>query len=89
MGWRRWPGFADYKLDGYEVMGFGAAIRLMKGGERVSREGWNDKVWVALQLPDEHSKMGAPYFYISTVSGKLVPWLPNQADLLADDWKVL
>lgn len=28
----------------------------------------------------------APYLMMSTVDGTLVPWLPSQSDLFADDW---
>mgnify|MGYP001614980343 CR=1 FL=1 len=51
------------------------------------REGWNGiGQHIALQVPDENSKMTLPYFYISTVDDKLVPWLASQTDMLADDW---
>lgn len=43
-------------------------------------------MWLALQVPDAHSKMSLPYIYMSTVSGDLVPWLASQTDVLADDW---
>jgi len=43
-------------------------------------------MWLALQIPDEHSKMTLPYIYMSTVDGKLVPWLASQTDMLAEDW---
>lgn len=66
---------------------FGYAVRLLKAGKRVSREGWNGRgMWLALQVPDEHSKMGLPYIYMRTVDGKLVPWLASQTDMLAEDW---
>jgi hypothetical protein len=70
-----------------ENMNFGAAIEALKDGRRVSRAGWNGKgMWLALQVPDAHSKMGLPYIYMSTVTGQLVPWLANQTDVLAEDW---
>jgi hypothetical protein len=66
---------------------FGWAIQQLKSGEKVSREGWNGKgMWLALQVPDEHSKMSLPYIYMSTVDGRLVPWLASQTDMLAIDW---
>lgn len=70
-------------------MNFGEAISNLKIGARVSREGWNGKgQYLALQRPDEHSKMTLPYIYIHTVQGNLVPWLASQTDMLADDWFV-
>jgi hypothetical protein len=71
-----------------EGMDFAVALRALKAGRRVSRAGWNGpNQWVALQTPDEHSKMSLPYLYISTVDGRLVPWLASQTDLLAEDWR--
>ena len=70
-------------------MNFGQALEALKNGDRVTREGWNGKgMWLALQRPDENSKMGLPYLYIRTVTGKLVPWLASQTDMLAEDWSV-
>lgn len=70
--------------------GIGWAIEQMRSGQRVQRAGWNGKgMWLALQVPDEHSKMGLPYVYMSTVTGQLVPWLASQTDLLAEDWGVV
>jgi hypothetical protein len=68
-------------------MDFGGAIRVLKSGGRVAREGWNGKgMWLALQVPDAHSKMSLPYIYMKTVDDKLVPWLASQTDMLAEDW---
>lgn len=71
-------------------MTFGDAVELLKRsgpGARVAREGWNGKgMWIALQRPDEHSKMRLPYLYMRTVGGDLVPWLASQTDMLAEDW---
>jgi len=71
-------------------MDFGEAIRAMKQGHRVARQGWNGKgMWLALQVPDAHSKMRLPYIYMSTVTGDLVPWLASQTDMLAEDYGVV
>lgn len=69
---------------------FEQALVWLKSGEKVARLGWNGAgQWVALQVPDEHSKMTLPYLYIHTVRGDLVPWLASQTDLLASDWVVV
>lgn len=61
-----------------------------KATSRFARKGWNGPgQYIQLQIPDEYSKMGLPYFYICTVQGKLVPWLASQTDMLADDWMVV
>lgn len=67
--------------------GFGWALDELKAGFKVARQGWNGKgMWLALQVPDEHSKMTLPYIYMRTAHGNLVPWLASQTDLLAVDW---
>lgn len=72
---------------GFQLHDFGWAIRSLRNGGAVNREGWNGKgMWLKAQFPDEHSKMTLPYIYMSTADGKLVPWLASQTDLLADDW---
>lgn len=71
-------------------MGFEWALQRLKEGEAVAREGWNGKgMWIALQTPDENSKMTLPYIYMSTVIRDLVPWLASQTDLLSEDWQVV
>lgn len=69
---------------------FGWALRRLKNGESVQRSGWNGKgMWIALQVPDAHSKMQRPYIYLSDAQGLLVPWLASQTDVLADDWQLV
>ena len=71
-------------------MDFGEAIRAMEEGKRVSRRKWNGPdQWLAIQVPDEHSKMRKPYIYISPVDGEFVPWLASQTDMLQKDWYVV
>ena len=68
-------------------MNFSVALDVMKDGHRVCRSGWNGKgMWIAIQFPDEHSKMTKPYVYMFTAQGDLIPWLCSQADMMADDW---
>lgn len=68
-------------------MNFGWALEELKAGRKVARGGWNGKnMWVALQRPDEHSKMTEPYVYMKNAQGGLIPWLASQADILAEDW---
>ena len=68
-------------------MDFGEALNVLKRGGRVTRSGWNGQgQFLEMQFPDRHSKMTLPYIYISTVDGRLVPWLASQTDMLAHDW---
>ena len=72
------------------MLSFGDAIVALKAGQRVGRAGWNGKsMWLALQVPDAHSKMTLPYIYMSTAQGDLVPWLASQTDILATDWALV
>lgn len=65
------------------------ALNAMLAGHKVQRAGWNGKgMWVALQKPDQYSKMQRPYIYISTAQGELVPWVASHGDLLANDWRL-
>ena len=81
-----------------DTCGFGVALALMKAGEKMRRRGWNGKgIFIALQRPDEHSKMTSPYIYIDTTClqsdnpdapRSCVPWLASQTDMLAEDWEI-
>lgn len=69
---------------------FGHALEGLRGGLRLAREGWNGTgMHIALQVPDENSKMRRPYIYLCPVDGELVPWVASQTDLLASDWYVV
>ena len=67
----------------------GWAVKQMRNGSRVCRSGWNGKgMYLEIQVPDAHSKMGHPYVYICGADSKLIPWNCSQADLLATDWEL-
>jgi len=69
-------------------MDLGSALHVLRDGGKVTRAGWNGAgQWIALQVPDENSKMRKPYLYISPVDGEFVPWLASQTDILATDWE--
>jgi hypothetical protein len=76
---------------------FGVALRALKAGEKVARQGWNWKgMWLKLQVPDEHSKMTLSYIYMEYPEGHpaypngcRVPWLASQTDMLGEDWMVV
>ena len=80
-------------------MNFGRALEALKNGKRAARKGWNGKgIFIALQHPDENSKMTSPYIYIDTTGlqttnldapKSLVPWLASQTDMLSDDWEII
>lgn len=76
-------------MESITAFGFGEALVRLRQGKKVARLGWNGRgMFLALQVPDEHSKMQQPYIYISPVSmaGGLVPWVASHPDLLTADW---
>jgi Protein of unknown function (DUF2829) len=72
-----------------KAMDFGGAIQCMMAGGTAYRGAWANGVFLAIQKPDDHSKMTQPYIYRQQGEmdgGKCVPWVPAQEDMLADDW---
>ena len=80
-------------------MSFGLALEALRKGFKVARKGWNGKgIYIEMQNPDEFSKMTQPYLYIVTTNlitnnqyapKGIVPWLPSQTDILAEDWLIV
>jgi hypothetical protein len=85
-------------------MDFSDALKEIKSGRRLVREGWNGKDMFIFLVGGSTFKVNrAPLLGIypegteityhghidmKTAQGYVVPWLASQADLLADDWKV-
>lgn len=80
-------------------MDFGDALKMLKTGNFVVRKGWNGHgIHLGYHVPGKHAMMTTPYIYIDT-SGLhtknpdapkvIVPWLPSQTDMLANDWQVI
>lgn len=68
-------------------MDFGEALKRLKAGEQVSREGWNGKGQFVVILDDPLGEMFAvPVLALATVPGVYVPWVASQTDILASDW---
>lgn len=77
-----------------QTFAFGEAIRNMKNGYKVARNGWNGKeMYVTLIPPGNAMFQGFPMqkcLAIKTADDKMQPgWLPSQADLLAEDWQIV
>lgn len=79
--------------------GFEYAIRMVKNGYRMKREGWNGKdqyielaTNVSFKRPDgqiinaDHKDMGDKAIVFYGTSGIQIGWLASQADMLAEDW---
>lgn len=74
------------------VAGFGWALALIKDNKKVARAAWHGRklgheMWIAVQNPNENSKMGHPYIYMRVADGKLIPWVPSHTDMFAEDWE--
>lgn len=65
-------------------MDFGEAIKKVKAGYKIQREGWNDK-----QQYVEHAAIGNKALAFVGTSGVQLGWLASQADMLAEDWKCI
>ena len=83
-------------------MDFGKAIQLLKEGKRVQRKGWNGKgQYIELAtcisytntnkevINAEHDAIGNKAIAFVGTSGVQLGWLASQADMLAEDWKVV
>lgn len=78
-------------------MNFGEALERVKSGKKIQREGWNGK--------NQFVELGCHVFYVRPngdvitaihevlifygTSGVQVGWLASQADMLAEDWRVV
>lgn len=73
-------------------IGFEGALKALKKGARVARDGWNGKNMFVYLAPS-HSWAGEiqlePFLVMRTADNNHVPWLASQTDLLAEDWCVL
>lgn len=73
--------------------GFGWAVKRLKEGNYVSREGWNGK-GMYLFLIMSAKLDGGPaevcqFIMMKTAQGDYVPWVASQSDILGEDWFVI
>ena len=81
-------------------MDFSEAIKKVKAGYKIQREGWNGKQqyvelassvsYVNAQgkiVNVEHAAIGNKALAFVGTSGVQLGWLASQADMLAEDWK--
>lgn len=89
------------KLHHFPNMPFEQALRILKFGKAVYRDGWNGKgmfiyyihenVYEAqTEVAKKHFPGGkvpyGAYIAMKTTQGNVVPWIASQTDLLANDW---
>lgn len=83
-------------------MNFGLAIETAKMGKKIARAGWNGKnqyVELASSISYKngageivnvgHDAIGNKALAFVGTSGVQMGWLASQADMLADDWKIV
>ena len=86
-------------LGGTPTFGFEDAIKYIKRGLKVKRQGWNGKnqcvalaTHIGFELPDNtyvnpnHMDIGNKAIAFFGTSGVQIGWLASQADMLAEDW---
>ena len=85
------------------LMHFEDALYMLKGGAKITRDGWNGKsMWLYLVPASEYpaqTKHAARHFgpmvpyraYIAlkTANNEVVPWVASQSDILESDWRVV
>lgn len=82
-------------------MDFGDAIKILKQGKKLQREGWNGKkqyIELATNISykntegkiinAEHDAIGNKAIAFVGTSGVQLGWLASQADMLAEDWRI-
>ena len=90
------------ELGGKATISFGEAIKYLKRGLRVAREGWNGKNQYIELASDisyrdadrvivncEHDAIGNKAIAFIGTSGVQMGWLASQADMLAEDWVIV
>lgn len=83
-------------------MDFSEAIKILKNGGKVQREGWNGKdqyIELAKNISYvnadgqvvnvEHEAIGNQAIAFVGTSGVQLGWLASQADMLSEDWKIV
>lgn len=84
-------------LGGTAVFTFGDAVKYLKRGLKVARQGWNGKGMylfyspsLGCQIYKEHTNRDIndlrPFIVMKAVDETLVPWVASQTDILAEDW---
>lgn len=88
-----------------EQTDFGWALRKLKSGHKVCREGWNGKGMFLFLVAGSNFKVNRPpllgiypegteinyqpHIDMKTAQNTVVPWLASQSDVLAEDWMIV
>lgn len=87
------------ELGGEATFSFGEAIKYLKRGFKVARNGWNgqnqylvyvepwdNKFYEVIEKDDMPGTL-YPYIAMKTKGNAFVPWLASQADMIEEDWR--
>lgn len=98
----RYKELVKEQKENIKVFDFGKAIKYLKDGKRVQRQGWNGKgQYIELAnnisykntnnetINAEHQAIGNKAIAFVGTSGVQLGWLASQADMLAEDWKIV
>lgn len=76
------------RLKAAQNLSFEDALYLLRAGEKVMRTGWKNVRYIAVQRPDENSKMRRAYLYCVPLDNQACPWVISPMDLFAEDWQL-
>lgn len=84
---------------------FGNALRALRRGEKVARDGWNGKGMFLFLVKGSTFKVSRPpllghyregteityrpHIDMKAADGTIGPWLASQTDMLAEDWEIV
>lgn len=93
---------AKLEAEKIEDLDFGKAIQLLKEGKKLQRKGWNGKgqyVELATGISYKNSNAEIVDVFHNDIESKAIAfigtsgvqlgWLASQADMLAEDWKIV
>lgn len=66
-------------------MDFGDAIKALRSGNCARRRDWKPSRWLQCVFEQQWAR---GYIELKECSDKWIPWVPNHADMLADDWEI-
>ncbi len=71
-------------------MDFGTAFKAVQSGTSSAMRlpSWSGEVLIKVQMPDNSSKMTAPYLYVESRFG-LVPWKETNIELFSYEWELI
>lgn len=82
--------FVTLSLQVMANLNFAYAIGAAMRGHRITRRGWNAAgQYVFRHFPDKRSELREAFMAIKNAQGVLVPWVPSQGDMAAQDWAII